>query len=145
MWHRSVALASAAFADQPLEVLDQRGNRALDDIEHLGVRARRPSRWISQIFVPWHGERVPSTQQLNLHRFDGGVETSSRFLPTAKPLEVRRGVTVHGDDEVRAGEIVGMDLPPDMSDVIAAQSSLVGGQRVRQCTDVRASGRCGIE
>ena len=63
----------------------------------------------------------------------------------AQPLEVGDDVAIHGDDEIEAAEVVGMDLPPDVVDVIAAQTTLVRGQRVWEVTDMIASRRGRIE
>ncbi len=137
--------SSAALADQPLQMFDQRGNRALDHIEHLRVRRGWSSPRVGEVFVSRHGERVPSAQQLDLHRLDGGIEAAARLLPTAQPFEIGDIVAIHGDDQVAAFEIVGMNLAADVTDVIATQATLVRCQRVGKVADVVAAGRCRVE
>ena len=126
-------------------MVDQRRNRALDHVEHVGEGTRRPPRRISQIFITRHRERIPTTQQLHLHGLDRRVEAPSRVLATSEPLEIGRAIEIHRNDQVEAGEIVGVDLASEMSDVVAAQAPFMGCQGVREVADVIAAGRSGIE
>ena len=134
-----------ALAHQPFQVFDQWRDRSLDHVEHLGVSARWPAPRIGEVFVAWHRKRVPPPQQLDLHGFDRKIETSARLLTATQSLEISDAVAVHGDDQIVMGEVIGMDLSTDVTDVVAAQASLVGGQRVRQVADMATAGRGRVE
>jgi hypothetical protein len=126
-------------------VFDQRRNGSLDHIEHVDVRLGRFAPRVEQIFVAGHGERIPTTQQLDLYRLHRSVEAEARLFAATQPLEVRRIVAIHGDDQIGVDEIVGMDLPTDVADLVTAQATFVRSKRVRRIANMFASGRSRVE
>ena len=69
---------------------------------------------------------------------DRGIEPEPRLFTASQALEIRGVVTVHGDDQIIEGEVVGMDLSTDVTDVVAAAgrphatpSGEAGRRRVR--------------
>ena len=146
-WHESTAArASAALADQPLQMLDQRRDRALDHIEHLGVGAGRPAPRIGEVLVAGHREGVPPTQQLDLHRLDRRSRSRAATLlhraSRSRSATLSRSMAMIRSKRAKSS---GWICRPTCADVVAAQPTLVRRQRVGKVADVVAPRRRRIE
>jgi hypothetical protein len=130
---------SGALRDQPFEVVDQRRHRSFDHVENLRVCAGRATTRVLQVLVAGHRIGIPSTQQLDLHRLDRCKRDSTGLHSATQPLEVVDNLAIHRHDEIEQAEVVRMYLPPDMVEVVTAQTTLVRGQRMRKVADVIAS------
>jgi hypothetical protein len=82
---------------------------------------------------------------LNLHRLDRSIEAAARVVAPTQPLEVGGNVSIHGDDQIGACEVVRMDLPADVTEVVTTQSALVRGEWVGKIADMFTTGAGRVE